>query len=391
MEKEKRIPVITGFGVICNLGKGKEEVKKNLYLGRESFGPVSNKGDFGLQNNYKVGLSDIKEPVIREKADYDKSEIMLRLTAKEACLDAGIDFFDFEQMKDRAAISLATSLMGSEHMINYEKDENKDSEWLLYSKAYAMRLAADWRVKGGVYTTSSACASGTAALGVAIDLIKEGECDLVLCGGTDHISEISLNGFELLGTLSKDECKPFDEMRDGINIGEGSAFFVIEEYEHAKGRNAHIYGELRGYGLANDAYHITSPDPDGVGALYSMEQAMMGESRDNVYVNAHGTGTQANDSMEIKAIENSFQGRTVYVSSTKALTGHCLGAAGSIELAFCLFFLEEGRVPRTVHSACDIEKKENITLDFFDDFKVNRILSNSFAFGGNNASVFCVK
>ncbi len=391
MNKEMRIPVITGYGVICNLGEGKGEVKKNLFMNSDRFSALSKKGDFGAFNSYKVGLSNIKEPAIIEKTDYDKSEIMLRLAAKEACLDAGLDITYFEQMEDRAAISIATSLMGSDYMIHYEKDKQKDSEWLLYSKVYAMRLAAEWMIKGGLYTTSSACASGTAAIGVAIDLIKEGDCDLVLCGGADHISEISLNGFDILGTLSKDRCKPFDDKRDGINIGEGSAFFIIEEHKHAKKRNAHIYGKLKGYGLSNDAYHITSPDPNGVGAVYSMEQAMMKENKKDVYINAHGTGTHANDSMEINAIQKCFPEQNVCVSSTKALTGHCLGAAGSVELAFCLMFLEEGKVPKTANSAVDIEKNEKILLDIPNYLKVNKILSNSFAFGGNNVSVFLTR
>lgn len=391
MENNKRIPVVTGFGVVCDLGVGKEEVKKNLYEGNLLFSKVSKKGDYGPLNDLMVGLSSLEEPEITQIADYDKSEIMLRLAADEACKDAGITPDEFEELGNSAAVSLATSLMGSEYMLKYVTGDKQDAKWLLYSKAYAMRIARQYKVKGGVFTTSSACASGTAAVGAAIDLIRDGECDVVLCGGADHISEISLNGFELLGTCSGSTCKPFDNTRDGINIGEGSAFFIIEDYEHAKKRNAHIYCELKGYGLANDAYHITSPDPEGVGASYSMSQALAGVEKENIYINAHGTGTHANDDMEVKAIGRCFPTEKVYVSSTKALTGHCLGAAGSIEMAFGVMFMEEGKIPCTVHSACDMEKNGNIDFVIPEDYKVDRILSNSFAFGGNDASVVLVR
>ena len=176
--------------------------------------------------------------------------------------------------------------------------------------------------------------------------------------------------------------------RDGINIGEGSAFFILEEYERAKKRGAHIYGEIKGYGLANDAYHITSPDPEGKGAFHVMKMALGNEKPREIYINAHGTGTNANDSMELKAVKNYFGDEKVYMSSTKALTGHCLGAAGSIECGFSLMFLQEGKVPVTANSTFDFAEENGVTDKIPYEKDVNSIVSNSFAFAENDACIW---
>ena len=388
---KKKSVVITGIGIVCALGNNKEEVKEGLFQNANKMRKVSEKGDYGQLNDFLIGLCHVDEPEINSEKDYDKSEIMARMAIREACEDSGIENCDFSEYEDRAALSLATSLMGSEFLIKYEHNGRNSTEWLIHSKEYAVRFAEEYNVYGGVYTTSSACASGSAGIGIAYDLVSSGESDIVLCGGTDHISEISLNGFYLLGTLSKGRCKPFDKERDGINIGEGSAFFIIEEYEHAIKRNAKIYGHIMGYGLANDAYHITSPDPSGDGAFHSMKLALKDGYPEGLYVNTHGTGTAANDSMELKAVTNYFGDTPVLMSSTKALTGHCLGAAGSIEMVFSLLFMEEGTMPFTGNSSFDAVESESITDKITENYHIDSILSNSFAFGGNDASVWVKK
>lgn len=390
MSMKEKHPVITGFGIVCCLGRNKDEVKENLMKGQTMFRPVSDKCDLGQLNDYLVGLCPVDEPAVNTANDYDKSEIMIRMTADEAFKDAGFDG-DFSAFEERAAVSLATSLMGSEYLVKYSEKNSSDAKWLINSKKYATKLAKEWNIGGGVYTTSSACASGSAAVGIAADLIKSDTCDVVLCGGSDFISEISLNGFDILQTLSHGSCKPFDNARDGINIGEGSAFFVIEEYSRAVKHGAKIYGEIKGCGLANDAYHITSPDPSGAGAYHAMKAALGGDIPENIYINAHGTGTSANDAMELKAVRDYFSGKNVYMSSTKSLTGHCLGAAGSIELAFSLMFLDDGRIRHTANSRYDLVDDDNITDKMNENETFTGILSNSFAFGGNDASLYIVK
>lgn len=388
----KRV-VITGYGIICALGNNKDSVKEALFANRIQMGQVSEIKDYGSLNETKVGLSEVSTPVIHTPFDLDKSEKLAHIAIQEACLDAGLDQEAFRHMESRVALSLATSVMGSDYILKYMEQEQKDSTWLAQSKGFVGRLAKAYEIRGGCYTTSSACASGTAGLGIAFDLIQSDEADVVVCGGTDHIADISLYGFKALNTLSKDVCKPFDQERDGINIGEGSAFFIFESYSYAKARGAKIYGEVLGYGLANDAYHITSPEPTGSGAHHSMKMALAQakvKDASDLYINAHGTGTKANDAMEINAIKRTFGDEAVWVSSTKSLTGHCLGAAGSIEFAFALMSLEEGMGPKTAHSKFDILEREKIR-DCEVGCTINKVLSNSFAFGGNGASIVVAK
>lgn len=384
--------VVTGYGIICTLGEGKEEVKLSLMSNNNKMSPLSVIKDYGVLNDIKVGRANLMEPKLESNKDLDKSEIMARKAIIEACKDANLTKEEIKEYGQRISMSLATSVMGSDYIQKFYHD--RQPEWLVNTKVYASRLAREFNIRGSVYTTSSACASGTASLGVAYDLIYEGKNDIVICGGTDHISDISVNGFYTLSTLSNGICKPFDMNRDGINIGEGSAFFVFEEYEHAMRRGARIYGEVVGYGLANDGYHITSPDPSGEGAYYSMKEALSSIPKteyDDIYVNAHGTGTHANDTMEYNAIKKMFPDTSIYLSSTKALTGHCLGAAGSIEFAFCLLFLQENHFPMTANSNCDMIDDDLITMKKEDNKMITYCLSNSFAFGGNDATIVIKK
>lgn len=380
---EKRV-VITGVGIICSIGNGKENIQQ--YFAGESncnMKILKNVEDFTKLNEKKAGYVELDKKSIKSENDLDKSERMARIAIDEAFKDAKIDY---SNNVEEIALSLSTSVTGSDYLNKYVKDGN--AKWILNSKAYTARICKDYGITGGAYTTSSACASGTAGVAAAYDLVKMGKYNLVLCGGMDHITNISVYGFNALGTLSSDICKPFDRDRDGINIGEGSAFFVIEEYNHAVLRNAKIYGEIVGYGLSNDAYHITSPDPSGQGAEMSMRMAMQQIDKDNtnIYVNAHGTGTKANDDMELKAIQAVFGDGKIYMTSTKSLTGHCLGAAGSIELALALLFLRNGKIPKTYNSSGDLLRNTHI-INGGNEPQIDTVISNSFAFGGNNATI----
>lgn len=386
---DRRI-VVTGYGAICALGDNKIDIKKSFFEAKNNMKYISSIKDYGELNHVKVGLTLLQNYPVVTPEDMDKSERLARVAINEALTDAGITKDYFDELGGRISLSISTSIMGSDYILKFIEENREDAKWLVQSKAFACRLVREFKIHGGCYTTSSACASGTAGLGIAYDLIKENKADIVLTGGTDHISDISIYGFKALDTLSEDICKPFDKTRDGINVGEGSAFFIIEEYGHAISRNAKIYGEVLGYGLANDAYHITSPDPTGNGAYHSMKMALNEakiESGSKIYINAHGTGTQANDAMELNAIKNLFDENQIYMSSTKSLTGHCLGAAGSIEMALALMVLNDGRAPRTFNSKFDMEGINNISDDIPESVKINTILSNSFAFGGNDATV----
>lgn len=386
----KRRVVVTGFDLICALGNNKETVEEALIKGDINMQALGEGKKQGMENIKIAKVMGIESNII-DNTSLDKSEIMARMVLNQALRDSGLNVNDIEELGNRASVSLATSVMGTDYIVNF-KEKMSNISWVAKSKSFITRLAKEFRVGGGVYTTSSACASGTAAFGVGYDLIKNNRADIVLCGGTDHIIDISLFGFYTLETLSSDVCKPFDKARDGINLGEGSAFFILEDYEHAKMRSAKIYGEILGYGLANDAYHITSPDPNGKGALFAINTALEEagiSNEEKIYINAHGTGTSANDSMEYKAIQEVFADRKniIQISSTKSLTGHCLGAAGSIEFALSMIMLQIGYVLPTRNSETDIDEHNilNQKLDGFSEF--NCILSNSFAFGGNDASI----
>lgn len=383
--------VITGLGIVSDIGDSVINVIQSIQAEDYRMSFLPNEEKYQNIKKIKVGkVNDITSD-ITDTDSLDKSEIMAMIALDEALCDAKISKSDLLSLGGRAAFSLSTSVMGSDYLVEFEKEEQKDYSWIRRSKAFISRITRRYNILGGCYTTSSACASGTAGLGIAFDLIKNDEADVVICCGTDHLSDISIFGFNSLDSLSDDVCKPFDDQRDGINIGEGCAVLIIESYEHAKKTNKTIYGEIIGYGLANDCYHMTSPDPEGKGAFFSMNMAIKDAELNhetNLYINAHGTGTKANDSMESKAISRLMEEHqlTPHVSSTKSLTGHCLGAAGSIEAALSLLYAKMGNFPNTYNSnlaICPSHSEDSQQIG--DHFSY--ILSNSFAFGGNDASV----
>jgi 3-oxoacyl-[acyl-carrier-protein] synthase II len=248
-------------------------------------------------------------------------------------------------------------------------------------------------VKGASEIISASCASGTTAAGMALDYIRAGLCDCAVVGGVDSLSIVTAYGFNSLKSLSGGVCNPFDEERDGINIGECGALFLFESLEHAQKRNAKIYCEVAGYALGNDAYHITSPEPNGEGAYNTMKAALDDagiKATDIDYINAHGTGTTINDSMETKAIEKLFAnvGKNIAVSSTKSLIGHCMGASGAVELASIILSMQYKKYIPMPNLKKNILNAENIQVSNKTfDLNIDYAISNSFAFSGNSAAL----
>jgi len=292
-------------------------------------------------------------------------------------------------------LSYATSISGNAHvMSSYNFEGNEAGKQLYNITDYTTYVRKKLGTHGATYTTMSACAAGTAAAGVVIDAIRLGQSKVAIVGGADGLTYFTAAGFHGLNSLSAESCKPFDVNRKGINLGEGGAFFVFEEYEHAKARGAKLYAEVLGYAVTNEAYHITSPRPDGSGAAQVMREAMEDANIDfpveNIYVNAHGTGTVANDEMELKAITEVFKDyKEVYVGSTKAFTGHCLGAAGCVELATSIATLETNTIMGMPNTEEPMPTQDNIHLVTkpIKDAKIDLIVSNSFAFAGNDACI----
>lgn len=386
--------VITGYDVMCSLGNNKEEVREGLQKQEVPLMKYGKIADIDEFKNIYVGRVKWGNDRIGSYTDEDKSEKMLNKTFRGALNDSGLNMESADIVPERISMSLATSIMGSEHTIEYKK--TGDIRYVGLSKQFGMRLARTFGIGGEIYTTSSACASGSAAVGVAFDLIRSGRADIVVCCGADQISAISLYGFKTLGSMTNGKGKPFDKERDGINIGEGSACFIFESLSHACARRANIRAEVLGFGLSNDAWHITSPAPDGRGAIESMKMALKEgfgslEKLDkwNIYVNAHGTSTKANDDMELKAIRHVFKNAdsNCMVNSTKSLTGHCLGAAGSIELALGMIMGEDKIVYPTCNSNTDLDDDYNLNKRITLEYNPEILLSNSFAFGGNDASI----
>lgn len=376
--------VITGIGINCCLGKNKQmiidELRKENYFKMTSLAEFDDLGEMYCGINHNVEKEEVKTIF-----SMDKSEKMALHAMKEALEHVNLVLDN----NLRLAVSLATSIMGSDYLENYVK-ETENLYWILNSKACLRRVIQTMGISAPMYTTSSACASGTAGFGIAVDLIESGERDVVICCGTDHISAISIYGFKSLDALSLSLAKPFSEERDGINLGEGCCVLILENQTYAQNRGATSYGEVVGYGLSNDAYHMTSPIPDGTGALSAMMQTTENKniSKDNsLYINAHGTGTKANDVMESKAIA-SFLSETelkCHISSTKSMTGHCLGAAGAVELGLSLIYQMSELKPITTNS----DERLLTELSSMNDqgFNYKYTLSNSFAFGGSNASI----
>ena len=292
---------------------------------------------------------------------------------------------------------MATSVGSNTHLIEYTSDiaEGKyiPQRFADYPKYMVKPFQDKLRIGGQYFINNSACSAGTTAICTAFSKIRSGECDLAVVVGIDPATEFSTYGFNSMKNMNKGVCTPFDKNRTGINLGEGGAILLLESYEHAKERNANILAEVYGYGIGNDAYHRTSPDPTGEGAYRTMKMALKDaglEPEDIDYVNAHGTGTEHNDAMELKAMEMLFEGNKEkpVVGSTKDLTGHCLAAAGMVEAAFCVMAINDKKVWGNNHltEAEDTENAELLNKPYRDK-NVRYAMSNSFAFAGHSSSI----
>ena len=254
-------------------------------------------------------------------------------------------------------------------------------------------VASAFGCAGPRLTVSTACSSGANALGIAADWIRAGRAAVVLCGGSDSLCRTTFAGFNSLQALDRVPCRPFDECRAGLSLGEGAAMFVFESWESAQRRGAAILGEFVSYGVSSDAHHLTQPRTDGAGAALAIRRALDEgniAAADIDYINAHGTGTPLNDVAETRAIKAVLgsHARRVPVTSTKSMIGHCLGAAGAVEALASLLALRDQFIPPTVHlehadPECDLDYVPGISRTA----RLRTVLSNSYGFGGNNTSL----
>jgi len=385
--------VATGIGVVSSNGVGKDEFSKNIFTG------IS-----GLRESERIKMLNVSTDIGGEiiinppMFNSEKYKYIAMKAIDEAYEDSGINREFIKGLKRRASLSMGSSNGNSYDLEKYARAKSKGDiikDNLLFESKTIKAVASYVGTKGDMYLTNTACASSTAAAAIGYDLIKNNLDDLVVVGAVDVFNDLSIVGFNCFQNLSKDGCKPFDKNRDGISLGEAGVFIILENLESALERGADIYGEIVGYGLSNDAYHYTSPDPDGNGAYYCMKNCIdeANISADKVnYINAHGTGTKLNDNMEAIAISRLFN-KDIKVSSSKSMTGHCLGAAGGVELAVCFLSIKKGIIPPSISinekdSICD---NLNIVTDKISDQEYNYAISNSFGFGGNCASILIKK
>ena len=408
---EKRV-VITGLGAITPIGNNVSELWtgiKNNVCGIDNI-TCFDTTNFKTKLDAEVKNYDmLKYFDLKKSKRLDKSSQFAIIAAREAIENSGISKENTNF--DRVGIFVSSGIGGLKTIqeqcnINFSKGNSRVSPLFIPKSIANMpagNIAMEFGFKGESISIVTACASSTHAIGEAFRNIKHGYEDVIVTGGTEAgICEMGVAGFENMNALSKASNKdrasiPFDRERNGFVMGEGAGILILEELEHAIKRNAHIYGEIIGYGATTDAYHITSPCIDGECAAKAMiraiEEAKI-QAKDIDYINAHGTSTHLNDLTESLAIKKALNSnyKKVMVSSTKGNTGHLLGAAGAVEAVICIKALENNLVPPTLNYK---EKDEEIDLNIVSNDLVNKelnvIMSNSLGFGGHNASIIMKK
>lgn len=392
MTKDHLRCVVTGLGAISAIGNSVDECWQNILAAKSGIRSTETVNTEHCYSNLAAEVQQLPEG----DACHDRSSILCQKASSEALSDAGLADF----CGDRRAAVIMGSCVGGGRSIEHYYTQGKDSSDALKMpiSAIANHVAAVCHAGGIVTNIANACAAGTISIAYAAELIRAGKADVVVAGGADAFSPVPFAGFLSLHALDEKPCSPFNRSQ-GITLGEGAGALIIESYAHAKARGAHIYCEVLGAGISSDAYHITAPRPDGEGQISAIRGAIAASgltAADIDYINAHGTGTPKNDEAEFLSLHTIFDEENdgLCVSSTKALTGHCLGAAGAIESVFAIKALTEGTVPPTVgYSEAELallSEKEG-KLNFCPNTPVKKplctVMDNSFAFGGNNASI----
>jgi 3-oxoacyl-[acyl-carrier-protein] synthase II len=407
---EQRRVVVTGLGLVTSLGTGVEKNWGALVSGHSGIRPITRFPNLEFFATRFAGqVPDFRAEDFIEAKEIKRMDLFIQYgvaAASMAIKDSALNVAAEEA--ERIGVILGVGVVGIEtlehcHRALLDGGPRKISPFFIpkaLSNLAPAQIAIRHGAKGVSWTLTSACASGTHAIGEALRLIRHGLQDVVITGGTEApITPLGVGGFNAMKALStrnnapEQASRPFDKNRDGFVLAEGSGVLILEERDRALGRNAHIYGEVIGYGTNNDAYHITAPAPQGAGAARCMALALkdaMLEPGDVDYINAHGTSTKQNDVNETQAVKQIF-GEAAYeipISSTKSMTGHLLGAAGAVEGIYALLALNSGILPATINyetadPECDLDYVPNQARKA--DIEV--ALSNSFGFGGTNASI----
>lgn len=406
----KRV-VVTGLGALTPIGNNIGEYWKGLISGVSGAAPIQqfDASKFKTRFACEIKNFNVTDFIDRKQArKLDQFSQYAMVSSSEAMADSSL--MDSSPDPDRIGVIWGSGIGGLKTMEVEHTNFMNSGEIPRLNPFFIPKMIADiaaghiaikYGLRGPNYVTTSACASSTNAIIDAFNLIRLGKADAMVTGGSEAtVNTLGIGGFNAMRALSmrndspETASRPFDKDRDGFVLGEGSGALILEEYEHAKKRGAKIYAELAGGGMSCDAYHITAPHPDGIGArnvMYrTLEDAEMNVDEVD-YVNVHGTSTPLGDIAETKAIESVFgeHAFSLNISSTKSMTGHLLGAAGAIEAIACILTIENGIVPPTINHFTDdpeIDNKLNFTFNKAQERKVDVALSNTFGFGGHNTS-----
>lgn len=410
--------VITGMGIVSPVGTGVEYAWKNILAGKSGIKKIDefDASDLACQiagvpergtEPGQYNPDAVVEP--REQRKMDKCILYGVVAADEAVRDAGLDNYTGD--KTRIGVSVGSGIGGLntiyENCNELAQNGPRHISPFFIPKCIinmaAGHISIKYGFKGPNVALVTACATGAHSIGEGARLIQHGDADIMICGGCEGaVGKIGIAGFSAMKALStrNDDptaaSRPWDKGRDGFIMSEGAGILVLEEYEHAKARGAKIYGEVAGYGLSSDAHHITAPAPDGEGGMRAMIAALNDaglKPSDVDYVNAHGTSTGLGDLGELAAVKTLFKDMPVSMSSTKSMTGHLLGAAGAVEAIFCTLAIRDGIVPATINLDDPVDEVGDFDLvpHVAKKRKVDVAISNSFGFGGTNATLVIKK
>ncbi len=404
----KRV-VITGLGCVSPLGNDVESTWQNVIAGKSGMGQITKFDTTGYKTTIAAEVKNFDAKALfgrREMRRMDMVSMYALAAAQQAVADAGLEIDD--DNRDRIGTVIGTGIGGIGTLYEnvktlVEQGPSRVSPFLvprMLPDSPGGMIAIHLGVRATNFAVVTACATGTNALGESAEVIRRGQADVILAGGSEaSIVPIAMAGMIVMGALSdrNDEperaSRPFDANRNGFVMGEGAAVLVLESLEHAQARGAQILAEVSGYGSTNDAYHISAPAENGAGAAKCMRAAL--DSADMSggeigYINAHGTSTNLNDKSETSAIKEVFgeHAEKLAISSTKSMTGHLLGAAGALEALFCVKAITDEMLPPTINyenpdPECDLDYVPNQARPTL----VDHVMSNSFGFGGHNATI----
>ena len=410
-DKPQRRVVVTGIGLITPIGLNVAENWDNLTNGRSGIGEITQFDSSAFVSKIAGEVKGFQPEPLVEKKEQKKMDrfIMLSLEAtRQALEDSGLELENNELLKARSGALIGVGIGGLSNIekqakILAERGPTRISPFFIPSVITNMasgHITIKHGLRGPNFSVTSACASGAHSIGEATQYIRDGQCDMMIAGGCEAtITPLAIAGFNSMKALSTRNSqpelasRPFDKGRDGFVLSEGAGTLILEDYEHASRRGATIYCEVTGYGFSSDAFHMTNPAPGGDGAALSMKLAIKDASlnpEDIAYANAHGTSTPAGDGVETAAMKTVFgnHSKKLWVSSTKSMTGHTLGAAGAIESIYSILALKHQVAPPTINLE---NPSEDCDLDYVPlaarDGKIKNVLNNSFGFGGTNASL----